>query len=153
MIQNIFKRFVVLCLAGFLMITPYIFAENNSEANNETPKGNTTEQSQKSNKIPDKPRFIKREHRPAANGPKIPSSEVVIPPLKITVKSIVGEEENDRYAVIEFEGEELTVRKDQIVKNKFKVVDIFPDRMVVYSRLEQRRHTYKLVKEEENKTN
>ena len=120
------------------MINPYIFAENNSETNNETKRVNPTiEQTQNNNKIPDKPRFIKREHRPAANGPKIPSSEVVIPPLKITVKSIVGEEENDRYAVIEFEGEELTVRKDQIVKNKFKVVDIFPDRMVVYSRLEQ----------------
>ena len=132
------------------MITPYIFAENNSKANNEAPKGNTTEQSQKNNKAPDKPRFIKKEHGPAANGLKIPYSAMVeIPPLIITLKSIVGEEENDRYAVIEFEGEELTVRKDQIVKNKFKVVDIFPDRVVVYSRLEQRRHTYKLVKEED----
>ena len=150
MIQNIFKRVVVLCLAGFLMITPYIFAENDSEANNETQRRITTEQSQNNNKTPDKPRFIKREHGPAANGMKIPYSDMVeIPPLIITVKSIVGEEENDRYAVIEFEGEELTVRKDQIVKNKFKVVDIFQDRVVVYSRLEQRRHTYKLVKEED----
>ena len=57
---------------------------------------------------------------------------------------IVGEEENNRSAIIEFEGKEITVKKDQIVDGKFKVIDIYPDRMVVYSFKEQRSHTYKI---------
>ena len=148
MLQNISKIFGILCLAGFLLITPNIFAENDSEANNETKKGNITEQTQKNNEALNKPTLIKRENRPSTNRMKIPASFKEIPPLIILVKSIVGEEEKDRYAVIEFEGKELTVRKDQIVENKFKVIDIYPDRVVVYSREEQRRHTYKLTKEE-----
>ena len=148
MLQNISKIFGILCLAGFLLITPNIFAENDSEANNETKKGNITEQTQKNNEALNKPTLIKRENRPSTNRMKIPASFKEIPPLIIFVKSIVGEEEKDRYAVIEFEGKELTVRKDQIVENKFKVIDIYPDRVVVYSREEQRRHTYKLTKEE-----
>ena len=148
MLQNISKIFGILCLAGFLLITPNIFAENYSEANNETKKGNITEQTQKNNEALNKPTLIKRENRPSTNRMKIPASFKEIPPLIILVKSIVGEEEKDRYAVIEFEGKELTVRKDQIVENKFKVIDIYPDRVVVYSREEQRRHTYKLTKEE-----
>ena len=40
----------------------------------------------------------------------------------------------------------MTVREDQIVEGKFKVIDIFSDRIVVYSNREQRRHTYKISK-------
>lgn len=67
----------------------------------------------------------------------------VIPPLKIFVKGIVGNE-GIRYAVIDFENEERTVVKDQIVEGKFKVVDIYSDRIVVYSNAEERRYTFKI---------
>lgn len=71
----------------------------------------------------------------------------IIPPLKIFVKGIVGNE-GIRYAVIDFEKEERTVVKDQIVDGKFKVVDIYSDRIVVYSNAEQRRYTFKIGGEE-----
>lgn len=67
----------------------------------------------------------------------------VIPPLKVFVKGIVGNE-GVRYAVIVFDNEERTIVKDQIVEGKFKVVDIYSDRIVVYSNAEQRRYTFKI---------
>ena len=79
-------------------------------------------------------------------GPKPPVKQV-IPPLKIFVKGIVGNE-GIRYAVIVFENEERTVVKDQIVDGKFKVVDIYSDRIVVYSNREERRYTFKIGGEE-----
>ena len=81
------------------------------------------------------------------NPPQKPERERVekkiIPPLKIFVKGIVGNE-GIRYAVINFENEERTIVKDQIVEGKFKVVDIYSDRIVVYSTAEQRRYTFKI---------
>ena len=71
----------------------------------------------------------------------------VIPPLKIYVKGIVGNEDG-RYAVIDFEKEERTIVKDQIVDGKFKVIDIYSDRIVVYSNAEQKRYTFKIGGEE-----
>ena len=67
--------------------------------------------------------------------------------LKMLVKQIVGNDENSRYAVVEFEGDEIKIVKNQVIKGKIKVVDIFSDRVVVYSVSEQRRHTYRLVTE------
>ena len=64
-------------------------------------------------------------------------------PIKIFVKGIVGNE-GSRLAIVEFEKEEMTITKDQIVEGKFKVVDIYADRVVVYSNKEQRRHTFKI---------
>ncbi|MBR4569428.1 MAG: hypothetical protein IKO19_01985 [Candidatus Riflebacteria bacterium] len=66
-----------------------------------------------------------------------------IKPIKLFVSGIVGNEGN-RLAIVKFENEELTISKDQIVEGKFKVVDIYADRVVVYSNKEQRRHTYKI---------
>lgn len=66
-----------------------------------------------------------------------------INPIKLTVNGIVGNE-GSRLAIIKFENEEMTISKDQIVEGKFKVVDIYADRVVVYSNKEQRRHTFKI---------
>lgn len=66
-----------------------------------------------------------------------------IKPIKLFVSGIVGNEGN-RLAIVKFENEELTISKDQIVEGKFKVVDIYADRVVVYSNKEQRRHTFKI---------
>ncbi len=71
----------------------------------------------------------------------------IIPPLKIFVKGIVCNE-GVRFAVIDFENEERTIVKNQIVDGKFKVVDIYSDRIVVYSNAEQRRYTFKIGGEE-----
>ena len=74
----------------------------------------------------------------------------VIPPLKIYVKGIVGNE-GVRYAVIDFEKEERTIVKDQVVDGKFKVIDIYSDRIVVYSNAEQKRYTFKIGGEEKER--
>ena len=66
-----------------------------------------------------------------------------VKPIKLFVSGIVGNEGN-RLAIVKFENEELTISKDQIVEGKFKVVDIYADRVVVYSNKEQRRHTFKI---------
>ncbi|MBQ3644609.1 MAG: hypothetical protein II961_08435 [Candidatus Riflebacteria bacterium] len=70
-----------------------------------------------------------------------------IKPIKLFVSGIVGNE-GSRLAIVKFENEELTISKDQIVEGKFKVVDIYADRVVVYSNKEQRRHTFKIGGEE-----
>ena len=142
------KKFGFILLSCFLMIATFIFAENDSDIKERKEKEKKviiiTEQMKKDIRAANNKPFVKKGNSAAT------SSEIT---PKIIVKSIVGEEENDRYAVIEFEGKEITVRKDQIVENKFKVIDIFPDRMVIYSAKEQRRRTYKLIKEEtENST-
>ena len=72
------------------------------------------------------------------------------PPLKIYVKGIVGNE-GVRYAVIEFEKDEKTVVKNQTVDGKFKVIDIYADRIVVYSNKEQKRYTFKIGGEDKEK--
>ncbi len=65
------------------------------------------------------------------------------PPLRLKLIGIVGDAES-RSALIVYEGKTLTVRRDQEVEGKFKVVDILPDRIVVYSRKEQMRRTFPL---------
>lgn len=66
-----------------------------------------------------------------------------VKPIKLFVSGIVGNE-GSRLAIVKFENEEMTITKDQIVEGKFKVVDIYADRVVVYSNKEQRRHTFKI---------
>ncbi len=75
----------------------------------------------------------------------VPQKEVkkVIPPLKLTVTGICGNE-NFREAVIQFENDEHIVRPGQVVNGKFKVVDIENGRVVVYSIGEARRATFAL---------
>ena len=63
-----------------------------------------------------------------------------IPILEMLIKSIVCNE-NDRYAVIELEGKEMTIRKDQIVEGKFKVISINSRRVLVYSYKENCTHS------------
>jgi len=82
---------------------------------------------------------IERQPEPA------PQKEVkkAIPPLKLTVTGICGNE-NVREAVIQFENDEHIVRPGQVVNGKFKVVDIENGRVVVYSIGEARRATFAL---------
>ena len=86
-------------------------------------------------KVPEVP--VKTQPRDTKPAPPPP------PPLKIFVKGIVGNE-GSRLAIVEFEKEEMTIAKEQTVEGKFKVVDIYSDRVVVYSNKEQRRHTFKI---------
>ena len=149
--NTLIKKFGVLCLTGFLTITPQIFAETDTKTNTNAQNENKglISKEQKIKKIKEfKELIIQKDQRPVNSTQRTPSHQSKVEPIVVLVKSIVGEEENDRYAIIEFEGKELTVRKDQIVEKKFKVIDIYPDRMVVYSPREQRRHTYKLIKDE-----
>ena len=89
--------------------------------------------------LPPKPPVQPTNPKPDTDNPK----PKPVPPLKIFVKGIVGNG-GIRYAVIDFENEERTIVKDQIVEGKFKVVDIYSDRIVVYSNAEQRRYTFKI---------
>ena len=203
-----FKNLVILCLAGFLMTAPQIFAENDSSLNDEAENENkdlsetaiidnivdkmaqeggdpkygpqtfrviTLKATGKKIYVPlwyndkvTKPEENPDPFRPAikkespANNPSSQRPIVVtpppkpqppkkeIPPLKIYVKGIVGNE-GIRYAVIDFEKEERTIVKDQVVDGKFKVIDIYSDRIVVYSNAEQRRYTFKIGGEEKEK--
>ena len=78
------------------------------------------------------------------------SCVLIVRVLKIYVKGIVGNE-GSRYAVIDFEKDEKTVVKDQVVDGKFKVIDIYADRLVVYSNNEKRRYTFKIGGEDKEK--
>lgn len=83
--------------------------------------------------------------RPKVSRPSTPSRPAPPPvqPIRLFVAGIVGNEAN-RMAVVKFENNEYTLMKDQVVEGKFKVVDILPDRVVVYSNQEQRRHTFRI---------
>ncbi|MBF0498967.1 MAG: hypothetical protein HQM09_02440 [Candidatus Riflebacteria bacterium] len=62
-------------------------------------------------------------------------------PIALHVQGICGND-NERLAMIEFEGKFQTVTKDMVVDGKFKVVDILPDKLVIYSNKEQMRRTF-----------
>ena len=81
----------------------------------------------------------------APSRPSQPSKPAPPPvePIRLTINGIVGNEAH-RMAIIRFENQEHTIRKDDVVEGKFKVVDILPDRVVVYSNQEQRRHTFRI---------
>lgn len=64
-----------------------------------------------------------------------------LPPLKLSVKGIVGSEEH-RLALIMFENRELVVQPDQTVDGKFKVVTISPKEVIVYSNRDQMRRAF-----------
>ena len=65
------------------------------------------------------------------------------PPLKLQLTGVVGND-SERLAMIMFENELKIVKKDEEVKGKFKVVEILPDKVVVYSNKEQMRRTFPL---------
>jgi len=62
-------------------------------------------------------------------------------PIQLVVTGICGND-NDRLALITFEGKPYTVQKDQVIDGKFKVVDVMTDRLVIYSNKEQMRRTF-----------
>ena len=203
------KKLVILCLTGFLMTTPQLFAENDTNLDDENENENkelsetaiidnicesmakeggdskygpqsfrviTLKATGKkiyvplwyNDKLPkpeDNPDpfrpTIRKEISPApqkiivkpkdtSNPKENKEKEKIIPPLKIYVKGIVGNE-GIRYAVIDFEKEERTIVKDQVVDGKFKVIDIYSDRVVVYSNREQKRYTFKIGGEEKER--
>ncbi|OQA09041.1 MAG: hypothetical protein BWY66_00725 [bacterium ADurb.Bin374] len=65
----------------------------------------------------------------------------VIPPLSLKVTGICGNE-SERLAMIEFNQKSYVVFKEMTVDESFKVVDIFSDKVVVYSFKEQMRRTF-----------
>lgn len=77
----------------------------------------------------------------SANTPKGPPPPPPPKPIQLFVQGIVGNDQ-ERLAVVKFENEIQTIEKDMVVKGKFKVVDILPDRVVVYSNKEQMRRTF-----------
>ncbi|HAE39203.1 MAG TPA: hypothetical protein DCG57_11275 [Candidatus Riflebacteria bacterium] len=88
--------------------------------------------------------LIKIERQTQVN-PVIEPKKEVIPPLKLEVTGICG---NDgvRQAIIQFENDEHIVENGQVIDGKFKVIDVSPDKLVVYSIREQRRSTFPLEK-------
>ncbi|NLM16822.1 MAG: hypothetical protein GX221_03805 [Candidatus Riflebacteria bacterium] len=72
-----------------------------------------------------------------------------VPPLQMTVQGIVGNDQK-RLAVVKFEGKEFVISQGQPVEGKFRVVDIFPDRVVVTSIRDSSRSTFRLEKENPN---
>lgn len=167
----LFKNLVILYLAGFLTTVPQIFAENeskiediaenenvkfsettissnNSDINSENNSDNNSENISYKKKIIKSIKETITPYREQIRRENRLNKRVNNPSLKVIIKEIYGDEGN-RSAVIEFEGKEITVIKDQIVDGKFKVIDIYPDRMVVFSNSEQRRHTYKIINNNE----
>lgn len=78
---------------------------------------------------------------PGSGKPSAPPPPPPPPPIKISVMGVVGND-SERLAMINFENEIMTVKKDQDVKGKFKVVEILTDKLVVYSNKEQMRRTF-----------
>ncbi|MBF0543960.1 MAG: hypothetical protein HQM08_05995 [Candidatus Riflebacteria bacterium] len=63
------------------------------------------------------------------------------PMLKIVVMGIVGDDKNRR-ATIEYLNQIMVVGKGDCVEGAFQVVDILPDKIVVYSKAEQLQQTF-----------
>ncbi len=75
--------------------------------------------------------------------PPVEQKKEVIPPLKLRVTGICGNE-GLRQAIIQFENDEYIVENGQVIDGKFKVVDVNADKLVVYSIRESRRATFQL---------
>ncbi len=90
-----------------------------------------------------KPKPPEREIRPPkeeqASAPV--DLKTVIQPLSLSVTGICGNE-SERLAMIEFNQKSYVVFKEMTVDETFKVVDIFSDKVVVYSFKEQMRRTF-----------
>ncbi len=72
-----------------------------------------------------------------------PKPEPSIPPIKVTVLGICGNE-SERLAMITFDNKFLTVGKGQDVDGKFKVVEINTDQLVIFSNREKIRRSFKV---------
>jgi hypothetical protein len=82
--------------------------------------------------------------RPGPSTPAGPPPPPPPKPIQLTVQGVVGND-SERLALIVFENKPYTVQKDTVVDGKFKVVEILPDRLVVYSNKEQMRRTFNLA--------
>ena len=99
-------------------------------------------------KDPFKPLVVKKVILPPAptpiskpsgrSGPPLPPPPK---PIQLFVSGVCGNE-NERLAMIMFENKPYVVSKDMVVDGKFKIVDILPDRLVIYSNKEQMRRTF-----------
>lgn len=76
--------------------------------------------------------------RDVAPAPRLPPAP---PALKIFVSGICGDDA-ERLALVIFENKPMVLRKNSLVEGKFKVVDIEPDRIVIYSQRENIRRTF-----------
>jgi len=87
--------------------------------------------------------LIKIDRSTKIEPPLVEQKKEVIPPLKLKVTGICG---NDglRQAIIQFENDEYIVENGQVIDGKFKVVDVNSDKLVVYSIRESRRATFQL---------
>ena len=87
--------------------------------------------------------LIKIDRSTKIEPPPVEQKKEVIPPLKLKVTGICG---NDglRQAIIQFENDEYIVENGQVIDGKFKVVDVNSDKLVVYSIRESRRATFQL---------
>lgn len=85
------------------------------------------------------PPVVQRPTKPS--GPSAPPPPPPPKPIQLFVSGIVGNE-GERLAIVNFENKIHTVAKDADVDGKFKVVDILPDRVVIYSNKEQMRRTF-----------
>ncbi|HEY9070341.1 MAG TPA: hypothetical protein VIV61_08775, partial [Candidatus Ozemobacteraceae bacterium] len=99
-------------------------------------------------KDPFKPLVEKKVVLPPPPPPSsIPKSSSAPPPppppkpIQLVVTGVCGND-NERLALITFEGKPYTVQKDQVIDGKFKVVDVMSDRLVIYSNKEQMRRTF-----------
>jgi len=87
--------------------------------------------------------LIKIDRSVKVEPPPVEQKKEVIPPLKLKVTGICG---NDglRQAIVQFENDEYIVENGQVIDGKFKVVDVNSDKLVVYSIREARRATFQL---------
>ncbi len=99
-------------------------------------------------KDPFKPLVVKKVVLPPApapvakpTGPTAPPPPPPPKPIQLFVSGVCGND-NERLAMIMFENKPYVVSKDMVVDGKFKVVDILPDRLVIYSNKEQMRRTF-----------
>lgn len=85
--------------------------------------------------------LIKVDRNVKVEPPVIEPKKEVIPPLKLKVTGICG---NDglRQAIIQFENDEYIVENGQVIDGKFKVVDVTSDKLIVYSIREERRASF-----------
>ena len=100
-------------------------------------------------KDPFKPMLVKKLITYVKPVPQIETKKIiknetpVIKPLKLKVTGICGNSAK-RQAVIQFDSREYLVDEGQVVLNKFKVVKIKNDKLVVFSLKEDRRRTFAL---------
>ncbi|MBF0408267.1 MAG: hypothetical protein HQM10_13020 [Candidatus Riflebacteria bacterium] len=80
---------------------------------------------------------------------KVEPAPIRIKPLELTLQGICGNEEK-RLAMVVFQNRLQELVKGQEVAGEFKVVDILPDKLIVYSEREQLRKTFQISAKEKH---